>query len=328
MFTKKPISGIIQKFMKIVQIESLEVPANINEKQKSIYKEMGHEFTFFNEKPKNPEELIAFAKDAEILILSNIPLSKKTLSCLPKLKYISVAFTGTDHIDIEYCKSQNIAVSNAAGYSTQAVAELALGSAIALYRDFNTAEDKLRANKGRELLSGTNLHGKTVGIIGMGAIGQATAKLFKAFSCNIVYYSRTSKPDTGYKQLGLTKLLEESDIVSVHIPLNNQTQSLLNYDKLALMKADSILINTARGPIVDYNSLSILLNESKIKGAAIDVYEIEPPIPKEHPLLKTPNTILFPHIGYATNESFENRYKIVHENIISYFSNEIKNRIA
>jgi D-3-phosphoglycerate dehydrogenase len=305
--------------MEIVLIEPIGItPKNID-KITSDFHTLGHNFVSYDTRPSDEDEAIKRALNADILILSNLPLSNKTVNACKNLKMISVAFAGVDHIPMALCNSKNIVVSNAAGYSNHAVAELAIGSVINLYRKINWSDNQTRKSLTREGFLGSELNAKTFGIIGLGQIGQQVAKLALAFGCKVLSYNRTEKNIPNVNQVDLNTLLQESDIVSLHIPLTNETKNLISKKELALMKSSSILINTARGAILNSTDLKDALQNKSIAGAAIDVYEKEPPLDINHELFNAPNTILLPHIGYATQEAIKLRGEIVIDNIIKWF---------
>ena len=260
-------------------------------------------------------------RDADIAVISNIKLSEAVLSQCPKLKYLSVAFTGLDHIDLSYCQAHGIEVQNAAGYSTTAVSELAVGMMIDLLRNIVTLNEATRMGRGRENFLGSELRGKTVGIIGTGAIGIATARLLLAFGCKVVAWSRTRKAEVtamGVEYLELDELLQKSDIVSLHVPLNDATRGLIGERELALMKPDALLVNTARGPVADIPAVGKALVEGRLAGAAFDVFEQEPPLPMSHLLLSTQRCLVTPHVAFATKESFAARADIVFGHVDDY----------
>ncbi|MDD2636934.1 MAG: NAD(P)-dependent oxidoreductase [Bacteroidales bacterium] len=314
--------------MKIVIAEPLGVDINLLESLKIYFKTKGHYLRYYPDRNENPKEIIKRTADADILTVSNIPISKEIIDACPNLKLINVAFTGYDHIDIEACKERNIMVCNAAGYSTTAVSELSIGLAISLLRNTIKLEANTRIPEDRNNYLGVELSGKKVGIIGTGSIGLATAKLFHAFGCEILAYSRTKKDIDFINYVSLDKLITNSDIISLHIPANDATKNIINKEKLNLMKSSAVLINTARGQVLDSQALANALKSNKIAGAAIDIYEQEPPLPKNHPLLDTPNTILMPHIAYATKEAMIKRLGIVKTNIESFINGELENRIV
>ncbi len=313
--------------MKIVQVESLGVSKQELEEAKLEFEKLGHQYIYYSDIPKNEDELIARMKDADIVNISNIKLTAKAIESCPNLKYLNVAFTGVDHVDLECCKKHGIKVSNAAGYSTEAVSELAVGLAVALMRNFSQMDGNTRKLGNRNNFLGTELCGKTVGIVGTGAIGLATARIFKAFGCKILAYSRTQKNIDGITYTTLDELFAKSDIISLHIPANAQTKGLISKDLLTKMKETAIIINTARGPVMDNAALAELLKAGKIAGAGIDVYETEPPLPENHPLLSAPNTILLPHVGYASKEAMQKRFIIVRSNLHSYLEGRQENVI-
>ncbi|MBO4615315.1 MAG: hydroxyacid dehydrogenase [Bacteroidales bacterium] len=313
--------------MKIVQVESLGVSKQELEDAKQEFEKLGHQYIYYTDIPKGEDELIARMKEADIVNISNIKLSARAIESCPNLKYLNVAFTGVDHVDLECCKSHGIKVSNAAGYSTEAVSELAVGLAVALMRNFSQMDGNTRKLGNRNNFLGTELYGKTVGIVGTGAIGLATARIFKAFGCKIIAYSRTKKDIEGITYTTLDELFAKSDIISLHIPANAQTKGLISKDLLSKMKSTAIIINTARGPVMDNAALAELLKNGKIAGAGIDVYETEPPLPENHPLLSAPNTILLPHVGYASKEAMQKRFVIVKSNLHSYLQGKQKNVI-
>ncbi|HNQ66988.1 MAG TPA: NAD(P)-dependent oxidoreductase [Bacteroidales bacterium] len=314
--------------MKIVFAESLGVSEDLLKNAKVHFERLGHEFIYFLDRKDSAWDIISRAKDADILTLSNIAVEKEIIESCPRLKLINVAFTGTDHIDIDLCRKKGINVCNAAGYSTVAVSELALGLALSLLRRIPDMDSQTRVLSDRKGFLGAELNGKTVGIVGTGAIGMATAKLFEAFGCKIVAWSRTQKPSNLLSYVSLEELFKSSDIVSLHIPVTNETKNLINEKLLSKMKKDSVLINTARGQIIDYFALSEILKSGEIAGAGIDIYETEPPLPNNHPILSAPNTVLVPHIAYATKEAMLKRFEIVNSNIDWYLKGEIKNKIV
>ncbi len=311
--------------MKIVILEPIGIINDKINQLKTDFKLLNHELITYHNRPENDVEIITRAQYADVIILSNLPLSESVINKCKNLKMISVAFAGVDHIPMDLCKKRNIVISNAAGYSNHSVAELAIGSAISLYRKIIWNDSQTRKSSTREGFLGLELYGKTFGIIGLGQIGQETAKLANAFGCKVIAYNRTVKNIPNVDFVELEHLLKESDIISLHIPLTEETQYLIGEKELQLLKPTTILINTARGAIVDYKSLAVILKNKKIAGAAIDVYEKEPPLDKNHPLFEAPNVILLPHIGYATKEAIELRGEIVIENIYKWLNGNPQN---
>jgi D-3-phosphoglycerate dehydrogenase len=311
--------------MKIVLIEPIGITSTNIAKIKADFEMLEHEFISYDSRPEYEEEIIKRASKADVIVLSNLLITENVIHKCINLKMISVAFAGVDHIPMNLCRERNIIVSNGGGYSNHAVAELVIGSAINLYRKITWSDSQTRKLSTREGFLGSELYGKTFGIIGFGKIGQQTAKLAQAFGCKIIAFNRFVKNFPNIEFVELDYLLKESDIISLHVPLTSETANLLGKEKLQLLKPTSIIINTARGAIVDYVVLSDLLKKDLIAGAAIDVYEKEPPLDKSHPLFEAPNTILLPHIGYATNEAIELRGNIVIENIKQWIKGSPQN---
>lgn len=313
--------------MKIIFAEPLGVGEDLLKETRSHFESKGHEFTYYLTRPQDAVELRRRSREAEILTLSNIPVGAETIDACRNLKLLNVAFTGVDHVDLEACRKRNLSVCNASGYSTVGVSELAVAMTLALLRDIPRMDSRTRNLCDRNNFSGSELHGKTVGIVGTGAIGLATAALFHAFGCKIVAYSRTTKDIDYIEYMPLESLLSRSDVITLHVPANTSTYHLISRELLACMKPSAVIINTARGPVVDTDALAQALNEDKIAGAAIDVYDSEPPLATNHPLLTAKNTILLPHIAYATKEAMIKRIKIVVDNIDSFLAGDLQNKI-
>lgn len=304
--------------MKIVLLEGLGVSDSVLEKHAARLKEMGHTFNAY-EKDVSPEVQAERSRDADVIMLANMPLHASVLEKAPSLKFIDVAFTGVDHIPVEEAKKKGIVISNASGYATQAVAELCIGFMVQLLRNVNQTEERCRQSGTKDGLVGNLLCKKTVGIVGAGAIGKRTAALCKAFGCSVIAYSRSRVQDPSIdEQVTLEELLKRSDIVSLHCPLTSETKGMIGAEQIGLMKKGALLINTARGGVLDSAALSEALKEGRLGGAACDVFETEPPLPADHPLLHCPNTIVTPHIAFASVESMEQRADIVFENLYSW----------
>lgn len=283
-------------------------------------KAQGHHITFYPDRNEKEEVLIERAQNAEIIIVSNIPLRKSFLDACPCLKMISVAFTGLDHIDLEECKKRGITVVNAAGYATHAVAELAIGMMIAVYRKIVGGDAITRIGGSRESFLGSELHRKTVGIIGAGAIGQQVARLALAFGCRVIAYNRTPRTFENIQSVDKPTLLREADIISIHLPLTAETKDFIGEEEFNIMQPHAVLINTARGPIVNKDALYEALRKGKIAGAAVDVYDQEPPLPGGYELFNAPYLLMLPHMGYATREAFGDRIRIVIDNILNWLN--------
>lgn len=313
--------------MKIVLLEGLGVPPQVIEKHAQRLAAMGHTFIAY-EKDASPAVQLDRSRDADVVMLANMPLDLSVVEQAPALKYIDVAFTGVDHIPMEAAKKRGIQVSNASGYATQAVAELCIGLMIQLLRKVDATQQRCRQGGTKDGLVGNLLSGKTVGIVGAGAIGRRTAALCKAFGCTVLAYNRSAVQDPAIdRQVPLAELLEQSDIVSLHCPLTPETKGLIGREELARMKKTALLLNTARGGVVDTPALADALTQGAIAGAACDVFEAEPPLPTDHPLLHTPNTIATPHIAFASAESMEQRAEIVFQNLYAWLEGSPANLI-
>ena len=304
--------------MKIVLIEPLGIDNNLILEFKNKLENNNHEFTYYNDKPIDENDLINRIKDQDIIMLANHPLSLDVLKTNPNVKYIAVAFTGLDHIPLDYCNDNNILVTNCSGYSTTSVSEQVIGMTLSLLRYLYLNNDVTKEGKTSRIYGpGEEIKNKKIGIIGMGNIGQETARLFNAFGANVQYYSRTRK-DVKYPFVDLDYLLKNSDIISLHIPYNQNTHHFLNKERLDLINKNAILINTARGKVIDNEYLSTLLNENKIKGAAIDVFDYEPPLKSDYPLINAKNILLTPHTAFLTKEALIRRADIEFKNVLNY----------
>ena len=304
--------------MKISVVEPLGIGKEQFETLRAEFETKNCVFEYYMDRNENPDTIAQRIGDADIVVISNIRLSAETMAKCPNIKMLSVAFTGLDHIDLDYCRAKNIEVFNASGYSTVAVSELAIGLMLDVYRKITEMDANTRQLGSRGMFLGRELHGKTVGVVGTGAIGIQTINLLKAFGCKVLAYSRTQRSEVkalGVEYVSLEHLMANSDIVTLHVPATKDTAQMINAEMISLMKPSAILINTARGAVVDNTALAHALKDGKIAGAGIDVYETEPPLPENHPLLSAPNAVLLPHIAYATREAFDIRADIVMNNI-------------
>ena len=313
--------------MKIVLLESLGVRDELMAEYVKPLTEKGHIFEQY-QRDMDPEKQKERLKDADVLMIANMPLKQEVLEACEQLRFIDGAFTGVDHIPVAYAKEHHIAVSNASGYSNDSVAELILGMAISLLRKVPTVDASTRNGKTIGTDIGHELKGKTVGIIGTGAIGSRVAELFLCFGCRVLGYDVYPKELPGVENVELEELLNQSDIVTLHCPMIESTSGLINETTISMMKEGAVLLNASRGPVVDLAALSAALKAGKLSGAGVDVYEIEPPLPQDHPILSAPNTILTPHIAYLSAESMEKRAKIVFDSLNAWLRGEQINKIV
>ena len=313
---------------KIVIMESLGISAEELAARKAPFEAQGHVFVDYP-KTTDPAKLIEEAKDADAMILANMPMPADVLRRCDKLKFIDVAFTGVDHVGLDAAKEKNIAVSNASGYSNEAVSELVIGTTLSLARNLRSVEDRCREGKDKTGLVGWEIKGKTVGIIGLGKIGTRTAELFHAFGATVLAQSRTHHDGIAeyIEQVTQEELLRRSDIVVLHCPLNDSTRGMINAEKLAMMKPTALLVNVARGPVVVEKDLAAALENGVIAGAAIDVFDKEPPLDTASPILHVPNCLVTPHVAFATQQSMSLRAEIVFDNLAKWMEGHQINTI-
>lgn len=286
------------------------------------------ELVTYPDRREDVESLIERSKDADIVVVSNIKYPAQVMEQCPNLKYICDAFTGYDHIDMAYCREHGIQVSNCAGYSTVAVADLVFGLLLAVYRNIVPCDAAVRAGGTKAGLVGPELEGKKFGIVGAGAIGGRVARIAQAFGCQVFAWSRTKKDLPGVTFVDtVEELLSTCDVVSLHVPQTPATTGLVNAERIALMKPTAVLINCARGPVVDSAALADALNEGRIAGAGIDVFETEPPIATDHVLLHAKNVVATPHVAFASNEAMYKRAAIVAGNVGAYLAGEPQNLV-
>ena len=317
-----------QRKMQVVFLEPLGISQEQLKTMVAERLENQVEVIYYDTRREDIPSLIERSKSADCVVLSNFKYGKEVISQCPNLKMICVAFTGVDHIDIEYCKERGIMVCNCAGYSTVAVADLVFGFVIALARNILLCDKVIRQEGTKAGLVGYELEGKKFGVIGVGAIGSRVIRIAQAFGCDVYAYSRTKKQIEDVKFVTLEELLKICDIVSLHVPLNENTRGMIGKEQLNLMKKTAILINTARGPVVDSDALAEALQTGKIAGAAVDVFETEPPVESNHVLFHAPNLIASPHVAFASEQTFKKRAVIVCDNICKWLEGTPQNVIV
>jgi glycerate dehydrogenase len=280
-----------------------------------------------------PEEVVSRAKDAEIALTNKTVLSADVIKQLPKLKYIGVLATGYNIVDIEAARDAGIPVTNVPAYSTPSVAQLVFAHLLNLAHHVGAHSETVKNGKWASNIDFCywdtpliELAGLTMGIIGFGRIGKATAKLALTFGMKVIAYdvvTPTSMPE-GCQFAGLEDVFRSSDVVSLHCPLTPQTQNIINKEHLALMKKTAFLINAGRGPLVDEQALAEALNNERIAGAGLDVLSSEPP-EKENPLLKAKNCYITPHIAWATRSARQRLLKVVVDNVAAFLAGKPQN---
>ena len=315
--------------MKLVILERNSVGTDVDV---SCFEKFGEVTCYPNTVAANTSERV---KDADIILANKAPLNESTLKDAPNVKLICLLATGFDNVDLAYCKSRGIKVTNVVNYCTSTVAQhtlllaLALSEKIAFYDDYvksgaYSAQDRF-SNFDRTFY---DLEGKTWGIIGMGTIGRRVAGLAQAFGCRVIFYSASGKSTcTDYKRVEFDTLLQESDILSLHCPLSDWTRGLINQDALSKMKKTAVLVNVARGPVVDTRALCDALVTDRIAGAGLDVLEQEP-MAKDNPLAQIKDStklIITPHMAWASLESRTRLVDEVVKNIEAFLAGENRN---
>lgn len=280
------------------------------------------EIVCYDTRTTDVEELGRRGRDADIIAIGNLPFPRKVLEKCENVKMLAVAFTGLDHVDLKYCEERGIKVQNCAGYATTAVAELTFGLLLDLCRNIGKCATAARNGGTKAGLIGFELEGRTMGIVGTGAIGARVAKLAAAFGMDVIAYSRTPGKVAGVRYVSLEELLAQADVVSLHVPLTDETRGMIGAEELALMKKTAVLVNTARGPVVDTKALADALNSGRIAGAAIDVFDKEPPLDADEPLINAKNTVVTPHVAFATDESMIKRAEIEFRNIAEFIKDK------
>ncbi|MGC8954559.1 MAG: 2-hydroxyacid dehydrogenase [Fervidobacterium sp.] len=308
------------------------VTYDIPEKGINLLIERGYEVDVYKgEEFLSQEEMIARSKNADGIITQlRDTIDRNFIYALERTKIIANYAVGYNNIDIQAAKERGIYVTNTPGVLTDATADTAFALILAVARKIVQADKFVREGKfvgwKPKLFLGYDLFGKTLGIIGMGRIGQAVAKRAIGFGMKIVYHNRKRLSEDVEKQfnasyLPLDELMSVSDVISIHTPLTNDTYHLINKERIALMKPSAIIVNTARGPVIDELALYEVLKEGKIAGAGLDVYENEPML--THGLEKLENVVLLPHIGSATYETREKMSEMVAVNIIEALEGRI-----
>jgi D-3-phosphoglycerate dehydrogenase / 2-oxoglutarate reductase len=268
--------------------------------------------------PGSEERLIERIGTAEIVlnIRSSSRFTARVFAACPHLRLLSVWGTGTDHVDLEAAARHGVTVTNTPGVSAISIAEHALALLLAVARHIPQMDAATRRGEWARGQS-VELHGKTCGIIGLGAVGRQFARLAAAIGMRVVAWTMHPKPIPAVQLLELDTLYRESDVVSVHLRLSRETEGFIGPRQFALMKPSAILINTARGAIVDEAALLEALTSCRIAGAGLDVFTVEP-LPPGHPLTKLPNVVITPHCAGITPEALEAGLRMAVENIWSY----------
>lgn len=285
----------------------------------------------------SPSECHERIKDAEIIITNKVVLGEEHFAAARKLRLIALTATGFNNIDVDAARARGIAVTNVAGYSTESVAQHAFALLLSLLNETRYHDDYVKSGDYSHSGRFTHLErpfwelqDKTFGIIGLGAIGRATGRIAEAFGCRIRFFSSSGKSEhERWQRVDLETLLAESDVISIHAPLNERTRALIGAKEIAAMRSHAILLNLARGGIVDEQALAEAIDSGTIGGAAFDVFSSEPP-PPNSPLLQVrrPDRLLLtPHTGWSSREARTRLIDELAENIRAFNRGERRNRI-
>jgi len=315
--------------MKITFLDALTIGTDID---LSLFEKYG-ELTVYQTTMQ--DEFVSRTAESDVIIINKIKLGRDNLPSCKNLKLICVTATGFDNIDTEYCRENGIAVCNVVGYSTQNVAQVTLAMVLSLISrltEYNrsVADGTYSAGKSANILTPVyhEIYGKTWGIVGYGNIGKQVGKVAKALGCKVIVYKRT--PIDNEECVDIDTLCRESDIITVHTPLNDGTRGLISRERIAMMKKDAILINVARGAVCDESAVVEAILEGRLGGVGIDVYSVEP-FKADHPcasIAGRDNVILTPHMAWG---SYEARVRCCDEialNIEAFIKGEKRNRIV
>ena len=314
--------------MKIVYLDAKTIGEDLD---LSVIHEMGEAVIY----PNTPQEEVAnVIKDTDVIIVNKLKLNESNLKYAKNLKLICITATGYDNIDIDYCRANNIAVCNVVGYSSHNVAQLTVAMALNLtmklsdYTDYVSDGSYTRSGVANKLTPVYHeMQGKVWGVVGLGAIGRQVANVASALGCKVIAFKRT--PDDTIPCCSLSQIFQEADIISVHLPLSEETKGIIDEKMIALMKKDAVLINVARGAITDEEALTNAILEDKIGGIGVDVYSQEPFL-ESHPFYKligNRKAMLTPHMAWGSQEARMRCIETVLDNIVSFFNGEIKNRV-
>jgi phosphoglycerate dehydrogenase-like enzyme len=282
--------------------------------------------TILRERLATDEALATTLRGAAALLLvrERTRFGERQLASLSNLKLISQTGRGIAHIDLPAATRLGIAVAVTPGDSGMATVELTFGLILAVARRICEIDRKMRAETW-PTSPGRSLEGKTLGVVGLGRLGREVARTAQAFRMRVLATAKTLTDDraaaVGAVKKSLVELLEESDIVTIHVPLNDETRGLIGEKEIRRMKPGALLVNTSRGPIVSETALIAALESGRLDGAGLDVFDIEP-LPMEHPLRRLENVVLSPHRGYGTVEVLRDRYELAMKNILDFFSDK------
>ncbi len=282
----------------------------------------------YKDRPESTEDFLARIDGADIAIVTHYRLPAEIFEGTT-LKFIALARTGYDDVDLDAAMLHGVAIANAPGYSNEAVAEHVFAMLMAFLRKIREAGDAVRSGRfDCTAWEGRELAGKTLGVVGTGRIGMRVAEIARCFGMDVVAFD--AKPslekarELRFRYVDLARLCESSDFISVHLPLTPETTGLIDREAFGRMRQSAVLVNTARGPVIDEKALLCALENSIIAGACLDVFH-EEPVPPDSPLLRLSNTILTPHIAYDTREAKDRCMAITVENVEAFVAGRPKN---
>ena len=314
--------------MKIVFLDAATIGDDLTYE---IFEEIGEVVVY----PTTSEnEFEDHVQGADVAVINKLKLNASNLPLAPDLKLICLAATGFDNVDLQYCRKAGIGVCNVVGYSTQSVAQLTLSMALSLYTNLEQYTSFVRSGeytKGGLANRLTPVYheiaGRTWGIVGYGNIGRQVARVAEAMGCHVLAYKRNPVKDAAC--VDFDTICQKSDILSLHVPLNNETRNLLDKEHIAMLKKDTVVINVARGAVADEEELANAILEERIGGLGVDVYSKEP-FDTEHPFNKIkhlPNVLLTPHMAWGGYETRVRLLKEIKENIISFYAGQKRCRV-
>ncbi len=316
---------------KIVFLDRATIPKHISIPPLAIEHEwQEYDFT-------EPEQVFERLYNADIVITNKVVLTADVLSQLPQIKLIAVSATGVNNVDVEYCRSNGIAVCNVQGYATRSVPEHVVGMMFSLRRNLMGYHHDIAAGewqRNKQFCFFTHpigdIAGSTMGIIGSGALGQATAQLAKALGMDVIFAERKGESECREGYLPFDVVLQQADVISLHCPLTEQTRNLISDKELLMMKPNALLINAGRGGLVDELALVDALKQRQIAGAGVDVFTQEP-ADIDNPLLANmdlPNLLLTPHVAWGSDSAISQLAKILMNNIEAFVAGTEQNRVV
>ena len=287
----------------------------------------------FYDRTATEAETIQRLQNADVALLNKVPITEQVLRACPKLRLICILATGYNVVDCAAAAKRNIPVCNVPGYSTNSVAQFTIGLLLELCHQIGHHSEIVHQGKWSRCpdfcfwdTPQMELYGKTMGIIGYGSIGQAVRKIAEAIGMEVLVYTRTRYPDKPAHYVELDTLLRQSDIVTLHCPLFPETKGMIDAAAIDKMKDGAVLLNAARGPLIDESAVAAALKSGKLRGAAVDVVETEP-IPETSPLLTAPNCIITPHMAWAPLEARQRILDITMATIQSFLDGHVQNAV-